>query len=74
MSLARVPTASRFRVTAVRPGHEMTYRLMEMGFMEGAEIELIRRAPLGDPLQVRIGDYELSIRAREAELVDVAAI
>lgn len=47
---------------------------MEMGLIEGAEIELVRRAPLGDPLQVRLGDYEMSLRASEAELIEVAAI
>jgi Fe2+ transport system protein FeoA len=47
---------------------------MEMGLIEGAEVELVRRAPLGDPVQLRLGDYELSIRSTEAALVDVAAI
>jgi ferrous iron transport protein A len=45
---------------------------MEMGVIEGTELEVIRRAPLGDPLQIRLGDYELSLRNSEAELIDVA--
>lgn len=52
----------------------MSYRLMEMGLIEGAEVQVVRRAPLGDPLQVRLGDYELSLRTSEAELIDVAAV
>jgi Fe2+ transport system protein FeoA len=45
---------------------------MEMGFIQGAEVKVIRRAPLGDPLQVRIGDYDLSVRSSEASLIDVS--
>jgi len=47
---------------------------MEMGMVEGAQIRVIRRAPLGDPLQIQLGDYELSLRSSEAELVDVDAV
>ncbi|MCK4343627.1 MAG: ferrous iron transport protein A [Phycisphaerae bacterium] len=74
MSLAGVSLATRFRVTGVRSGSPLSYRLMEMGLIEGAEVQVVRRAPLGDPLQVRLGDYELSLRTSEAELIDVAAV
>lgn len=74
MSLAGVPPRARYRITGLLFGHQLSYRLMEMGLIEGAEIELVRRAPLGDPLQVRLGDYELSLRASEAKLIEVAAI
>jgi Fe2+ transport system protein FeoA len=47
---------------------------MEMGLVEGAEVELVRRAPLGDPLQLRLGDYDLSIRSADADLIDVATV
>jgi ferrous iron transport protein A len=70
MSLAKVPNDGRVRVTGVRAG-AMSNRLMELGLIEGAEIRVLRRAPLGDPLHVRVGDYELSLRSSEAELVDV---
>jgi ferrous iron transport protein A len=74
MSLARARLGTRLRITGINPGSPLAYRLMEMGLIEGAEVQVIRRAPLGDPLHLRLGDYELSLRATEAELVDVAAI
>lgn len=74
MSLARVDSGRRIRVRGIRGGNPLSYRLMEMGLIEGAEVHVIRRAPLGDPLQVSMGDYELSLRASEAELIDVEAI
>lgn len=45
---------------------------MELGLIEGAEIRVLRRAPLGDPLCVRVGDFEIALRSDEANLVDVA--
>jgi len=47
---------------------------MEMGLIEGAIVEVVGRAPLGGPLQLRVGDCELSVRSAEAELIDVAEI
>ncbi len=74
MSLAAATGGERLRVTAVRSGSPICFRLMEMGLIEGAEVEVLRRAPLGDPMHVRVGDYELSLRASDARLIDVDTI
>ena len=44
-------------------------RLLELGLIRGTVVELIRFAPLGDPMEVRIRGYRLSIRKDEAEAV-----
>ena len=49
-------------------------RLCEMGFVEGARLRLVRFAPLGDPLEVEIDDYHLSLRKAEAALVEVTRL
>lgn len=72
MSLAQAPLATVVQVTGVRSAGPVSYRLMEMGLVEGARLQVLRRAPLGDPLHVRLGDYELSLRSSEAELIQVA--
>ncbi|TWT46114.1 Ferrous iron transport protein A [Phycisphaerae bacterium RAS1] len=72
MSLARVPYATPVEVVGIRGSGAATQRLMEMGLIEGASVQVVRRAPLGDPLQVRLGDYELSLRVADAEMIDVA--
>jgi len=74
MSLAKLPPKARARVTRVRVDHDLSRRLMEMGLVEGAEVQVVRRAPFGDPLQIRIGDYDLSLRTGEAELIDVMSV
>jgi Fe2+ transport system protein FeoA len=44
-------------------------RILEMGLLPGTLIELVRFAPLGDPIDFKIRGYHLSLRKREAELV-----
>lgn len=46
-------------------------RILEMGMVPGVEIEVIRKAPLGDPVEFRVKGYNLSFRKAEAELVVV---
>jgi ferrous iron transport protein A len=46
-------------------------RIMDMGVVRGAEISVVRVAPLGDPVEFEIKDYNLSLRRREAENVYV---
>ncbi len=46
-------------------------RLMEMGLTRGAEVAVLRVAPLGDPVEVEIRGYNLSLRKAEARAVEV---
>lgn len=46
-------------------------RLMDMGITPGAEIEIIKVAPLGDPIWVNLRGYELSLRKSEAEQIEL---
>lgn len=46
-------------------------RLMEMGLLEGEAVEVVAVAPLGDPLEIRLGSYCLSLRQSEAARVEV---
>jgi ferrous iron transport protein A len=47
-------------------------RLLEMGVIEGAGIEVVRLAPLGDPMEIVVQGYHLSLRKAEAALVSLA--
>ncbi len=49
-------------------------RLLEMGMLPGSEIELVRYAPLGDPIDIKVRGFHLSIRKSEASLVQVDVI
>jgi ferrous iron transport protein A len=44
-------------------------RLMEMGLLHGTPVELVRFAPLGDPIEIKVRGYNLSLRKHEAEQI-----
>ena len=46
-------------------------RLLEMGFCNGTNVEVIRRAPLGDPIEFRLRGYHLSLREEQARHVSI---
>jgi len=50
---------------------QTSLRLREMGVLPGVAITLVRAAPLGDPLEIRVRGYNLTLRKREAEHVIV---
>jgi ferrous iron transport protein A len=52
-------------------GETVWRRLHEMGFDEGVDVEVLHRAPLGDPIALRVGNMTIAIRRAEAALVRV---
>lgn len=58
-------------VKAVRSKNPIMLRLMEMGLVPGAPVRVLKRAPFGGPMEIRVGDYRLSIRRSEARHLDV---
>ncbi|MBL8156291.1 MAG: ferrous iron transport protein A [Anaerolineae bacterium] len=51
---------------------ELRRRLMDMGITRGIEIEVLKAAPLGDPVEYRVRGYHLSLRKSEAHLIEIA--
>lgn len=47
-------------------------RIMDMGITKGAELYVRKTAPLGDPVEIKVRGYELSIRKADAEFIEVA--
>ena len=47
-------------------------RIMDMGLTKGVEVHIRKVAPLGDPLEVTVRGYELSIRKADAEMIEIA--
>jgi ferrous iron transport protein A len=58
-------------VVSVGGDTEVRRRLLEMGFCNGASVEVVRRAPLGDPIEFRLRGYSLSLREEQARFVQV---
>lgn len=70
-ALASMRPGSKCRVVAVHGGDAVTQRLMEMGVIAGSEVEVVRLAPLGDPMQVAVLGYQLALRRTEAARIEV---
>jgi ferrous iron transport protein A len=73
-SLAVLPVGSRAKVARLDGTDEVTLRLLEMGLTPGVELTLLGVAPLGDPLELELRGYRLSIRKSEAQRVEVEQI
>ena len=73
-SLDRLTVGQRARIVAVRGDLVLVQRLMEMGMLEGDEVELLAVAPLGDPIELRLGDSRLSVRRADAARVEVESL
>jgi Fe2+ transport system protein FeoA len=72
MSLNELAPGARGRVTAVDGADAVSQRLMDLGLSEGSVVEVVRLAPLGDPMDLRLHGYHLSVRKAEAARVRVA--
>jgi ferrous iron transport protein A len=71
--LAQLPPGGRATVvgTAAQATSALASRLNQLGFRPKAQVDVIRRAPLGDPTIYRVQDTELCLRRREAQLIEV---
>lgn len=58
-------------ITGFRDQGPLVQRMMTLGVLEGNEVKVIRLAPAGDPIQIEILGYSLSLRRSEAAVIDV---
>ncbi|MDY2987946.1 MAG: ferrous iron transport protein A [Peptoniphilus sp.] len=71
MTLREATVGSYYRVKKINGVGPLKRRIMDMGITKGAEIYIRKVAPLGDPVQINIRNYELSIRKEDAELIEI---
>ena len=70
-TLDQLPAGSHGTVESLAGEPALVQRLYELGLFEGEPVEVIGFAPLGDPVEVRVGSTRLSLRKREAAAVTV---
>jgi ferrous iron transport protein A len=71
-SLDQLRVGQQASIEAVQGSDSIVQRLLEMGLLEGEPIEVIGMAPLGDPIEIRLRDYRLSLRRSEAARITVS--
>ena len=74
MNLAMLKTGEKGKITKIGTIGALKRRLMDMGVLVGEEIRVEKVAPLGDPIEVMIKNYNLSLRKKEAQGIDVEVI
>ena len=70
-TLADLTIGARTKVARIEGADEVSCRLMEMGLTPGVELRIVGVAPLGDPLELEVRGYRLSVRRSEAARVEI---
>ena len=70
-TLREVRVGSTVRVVKLHGEGAVKRRIMDMGITKGTEVYVRKLAPLGDPIEVNVRNYELSIRKADAEMIEV---
>lgn len=71
-TLRNLPIGTRAKVVAVHGNNAITKRLMEMGVVPGVSLRVVKSAPFGDPLEIRVRGYHLAMRRSEADAIEVS--
>ncbi len=70
-TLKQAPIGSTVRVVKIHGEGAVRRRIMDMGITKGVEIFVRKAAPLGDPIELNLRGYELSLRKDDAEMIEV---
>jgi len=71
MTLRQVKIGSTVKVVRLTGQGAVKRRLMDMGITKGVEVYVRKVAPLGDPVEITVRGYELSLRKADAEMIEV---
>ncbi len=69
--LTQLPVGSEGLVIAVNGTSRVMRRLLEMGVIPGVTVNVVKAAPFGDPIEVRVRGYSLAMRRSEADAIEV---
>ena len=72
MMLTNLPIGETAKVVSVKGNNAITRRLMEMGVVPGVALKIVKTAPFGDPIEIRLRGYSLAMRKSEAEAIEVS--
>ena len=71
MTLDKLPVGSSGIITAVGGDGALRCRLLDMGLIPRTRVTLQKTAPMGDPIEIRVRGYELTLRVEEAKKIEV---
>ena len=71
-TLREIPVGGSAKVIRIHGEGAVKRRIMDMGITKGVTIQVRKVAPLGDPIEITVRGYELSLRKADAEMVEIA--
>lgn len=74
MGLDYCKSGGLYKIKNVNADGKLFYKLLDMGFINGASVEIIREAPLYDPMELKIHNYLITLRKSEARLIEVEKV
>jgi len=74
MKLSELYPGQKAIIKSIGDIGELKNRLMELGVLSGEPIQVVRFAPLGDPIEIKTGDEHLALRKEDAQRIEVEAI
>ena len=74
MTLAQLPAGKSGVITAVGGEGALRCRLLDMGLIPRTAVTVQKVAPMGDPIQIRLRDYELTLRKEDAETIQLREV
>ncbi|HOO32071.1 MAG TPA: ferrous iron transport protein A [Thermotogota bacterium] len=74
LSLDNIKPGEKCKIVSITLGSAESQRLLDMGFLRGTELDVIRNAPFADPLEVDIRGAHVSLRHNEAKLLVVERV
>ena len=74
MTLKKLEIGQSARVTVVGGDGALRQHFLDMGVIPGAEITLVKYAPMGDPMELRVHGYELTLRLADAEKIEICPV
>lgn len=74
LTLSDIAAGTRIRVTGFDNENDYSAQLRRLGLVPGTEATVLRRAPLGDPLEIRLRGYSLALRPSEAQALQIEVI
>ena len=70
-TLKEVKPGQTVKVVKLNGEGPVKRRIMDMGITKGVEVTVRKVAPLGDPIEINVRDYELSLRKADAQMIEV---
>lgn len=70
-TLDQLQKGKKAKIKKLHAKGKLLHKLLDMGFVNNVEIEVIREAPLYDPMELKLHNYHLAVRKSEAKLIEI---